>query len=185
MVSDTQLSWPATSETGSLNPCSNGIWSLTRSPSRRRTGSAVLILVLMEYGLWPDNRLHNGAELTVLILVLMEYGLWHGGDLLTTGDDQVLILVLMEYGLWPGNVSQQTITMGLNPCSNGIWSLTLSGQLLPFFLCSLNPCSNGIWSLTPTLMYSGMSITVLILVLMEYGLWQNILSSISLFLIES
>ena len=37
----------------------------------------------------------------------------------------------------------------LNPCSNGIWSLTLQG--VPSYgdvSNGLNPCSNGIWSLT-------------------------------------
>ena len=36
----------------SLNPCSNGIWSLTYyARARTRAGGSVLILVLMEYGL--------------------------------------------------------------------------------------------------------------------------------------
>ena len=43
--------------------------------------------------------------------------------------------------------------ISLNPCSNGIWSLTqpasLSGKTNP----RLNPCSNGIWSLTLTCWY--------------------------------
>ena len=36
----------------------------------------------------------------------------------------------------------------LNPCSNGIWSLTIELPIKNFLLRSLNPCSNGIWSLT-------------------------------------
>ena len=36
----------------------------------------------------------------------------------------------------------------LNPCSNGIWSLTLISELYRKLEVSLNPCSNGIWSLT-------------------------------------
>ena len=36
----------------------------------------VLILVLMEYGLWPPTASAVDAGLMVLILVLMEYGLW-------------------------------------------------------------------------------------------------------------
>ena len=35
----------------SLNPCSNGIWSLTKSQASAEEQAAVLILVLMEYGL--------------------------------------------------------------------------------------------------------------------------------------
>ena len=38
--------------------------------------------------------------------------------------------------------------MSLNPCSNGIWSLTDVLLPLRLRLSSLNPCSNGIWSLT-------------------------------------
>ena len=36
----------------------------------------------------------------------------------------------------------------LNPCSNGIWSLTFDCSLERSDWSSLNPCSNGIWSLT-------------------------------------
>ena len=35
----------------SLNPCSNGIWSLTYIVDTTHTMHGVLILVLMEYGL--------------------------------------------------------------------------------------------------------------------------------------
>ena len=38
--------------------------------------------------------------------------------------------------------------VGLNPCSNGIWSLTVTTLRLITLIASLNPCSNGIWSLT-------------------------------------
>ena len=37
----------------------------------------------------------------VLILVLMEYGLWHDVAEGIVKSFKVLILVLMEYGLWP------------------------------------------------------------------------------------
>ena len=36
----------------------------------------VLILVLMEYGLWPGEQAGIMDIYSVLILVLMEYGLW-------------------------------------------------------------------------------------------------------------
>ena len=37
---------------GGLNPCSNGIWSLTQASAKDTEAEAqVLILVLMEYGL--------------------------------------------------------------------------------------------------------------------------------------
>ena len=109
----------------------------------------VLILVLMEYGLW---RIMNKVELVkafVLILVLMEYGLWRMKSPNFRAIIRVLILVLMEYGLWPVRR----------------W-LTASKRL------SLNPCSNGIWSLTDERRLPVRCVKVLILVLMEYGLWQ-------------
>ena len=62
--------------------------------------SPVLILVLMEYGLWPKILMNLWDDWWVLILVLMEYGLWRtisGGQ---AAPPRVLILVLMEYGLW-------------------------------------------------------------------------------------
>ena len=38
--------------------------------------------------------------------------------------------------------------MSLNPCSNGIWSLTQQVADETKSQKCLNPCSNGIWSLT-------------------------------------
>ena len=140
-----------------------------------------------------------GLSLTflVLILVLMEYGLWLSSQHLTSTSRRVLILVLMEYGLWLGNGWRCCNAFGsLNPCSNGIWSLTFDFfHFVPFSVVCLNPCSNGIWSLTQDVgrmsqdvgrlnpcsngIWSLTATTgrmtkapwVLILVLMEYGLW--------------
>ena len=133
-----------------LNPCSNGIWSLTSTSMTVTRPASVLILVLMEYGLWlPSPLLPKCSISLVLILVLMEYGLWHSG-------------------MWWIQSMQR-----LNPCSNGIWSLTLrTFQESISHLC-LNPCSNGIWSLTPLSSVQGCRKSVLILVLMEYGLWRS------------
>ena len=123
--------WPAqgllhTSAPTRLNPCSNGIWSLT----------VVTVIVTLKY-FW------------VLILVLMEYGLWRLDEHCTSVVKPVLILVLMEYGLWPPIAKVvKSIELGLNPCSNGIWSLTCRCQACRNRACRLNPCSNGIWSLT-------------------------------------
>ena len=58
----------------------------------------------------------------------------------------------------------------LNPCSNGIWSLTQFGVDRTFLRLCLNPCSNGIWSLTNKGVLQVRLYHVLILVLMEYGL---------------
>ena len=61
----------------------------------------VLILVLMEYGLWLALADVLTKDSVVLILVLMEYGLWHPDVEEKEADEgKVLILVLMEYGLW-------------------------------------------------------------------------------------
>ena len=72
---------------------------------RRRAAAPVLILVLMEYGLWLIEVTTNLLWKSVLILVLMEYGLWH----------KVVMIPYRENGL--------------NPCSNGIWSLTVRRAL--------------------------------------------------------
>ena len=58
----------------------------------------------------------------------------------------------------------------LNPCSNGIWSLTLHLADMWRRPIGLNPCSNGIWSLTQKMVPDCPPRAVLILVLMEYGL---------------
>ena len=70
---------------------------------RLKTGRIpVLILVLMEYGLWLNGVTVSYGIAPVLILVLMEYGLWLTlSERLIHFDHDVLILVLMEYGLWP------------------------------------------------------------------------------------
>ena len=60
---------------------------------------------------------------------------------------------------------------GLNPCSNGICSLT--DRITDFEVITikgLNPCSNGICSLTIRTEASTIQDVVLILVLMEYAL---------------
>ena len=55
-------------------------------------------------------------------------------------------------GIWSLTIEKDEVNSclsGLNPCSNGIWSLTAShaSRLTPH-ASRLNPCSNGIWSLT-------------------------------------
>ena len=55
----------------------------------------------MEYGLWLSTGSYVAAAGgVVLILVLMEYGLWLRLRGLVRLSSTVLILVLMEYGLW-------------------------------------------------------------------------------------
>ena len=133
-----------------LNPCSNGIWSLTYAWTKNSVIRwRVLILVLMEYGLWHGSDGAQPLHAQVLILVLMEYGLWRWSLLCIVSLVLVLILVLMEYGLWHEMIAYQSYIKSLNPCSNGIWSLTIH----------LNKLQD--------------SAQVLILVLMEYCLWRR------------
>ena len=60
-----------------------------------------------------------------------------------------------------------------NPCCNGRWSLTNSLLMAKHTCTRLNPCFNGRWSLTWLyIILSAMKVNiVLILVLMEDGLW--------------
>ena len=54
-------------------------------------------------------------------------------------------------GIWSLTALQETSVSRLhrlNPCSNGIWSLTSTVMALALSRLGLNPCSNGIWSLT-------------------------------------
>ena len=69
-------------------------------------------------------------------------------------------------------MDDETTFVGLNPCSNGICSLTWAEvHRKSWKMPSLNPCSNGICSLTEDRINTYLkSIEVLILVLMEYAL---------------
>ncbi len=175
MLSDTQFCDLSGSIAWSLNPCSNGICSLTlillsrcRPPSQRLNPCSNGICSLTSWN-WRTIRL-----IRVLILVLMEYALWHKHTIpppLNRG--WVLILVLMEYALWPQYYNSDVeVSRGLNPCSNGICSLTNYPSDMRSYWPGLNPCSNGICSLTTRLIVVDINRQrVLILVLMEYALW--------------
>ena len=107
-----------------LNPCCNGRWSLTIWHTQIRH-LCVLILVVMEDGLWPPQACINYAL--------------------------NLSLNPCCNGRW--SLTLQNITnlwfrrFGLNPCCNGRWSLTLKWWAR-MKKASLNPCCNGRWSLT-------------------------------------
>ena len=128
MVSDVHQLRRGSSLLRSLNPCSNGIWSLT------------LIAAICSSDIVGLNPCSNG--------------IWSLTD--------------------EGNGNTVVLTHSLNPCSNGIWSLTAicSSDIVARSL-GLNPCSNGIWSLTYVCNLLAWAVKVLILVLMEYGLWQR------------
>ena len=58
----------------------------------------------------------------------------------------VLILVVMEYTQWAAQRTNFVALSSLNPCCNGIYSMSkkkvwMSGKQ------SLNPCCNGIYSM--------------------------------------
>ena len=137
----------------SLNPCFSGRWSLICGRCvGKRVVSSVLILVLVEDGLWWQRQNRLRSYLRVLILVLVEDGLWQllavlswlliclnpcfsGRWSLTfvtsckrvqsTEVLTVLILVLVEDGLWPKPKVHWLNHSCLNPCFSGRWSLTL------------------------------------------------------------
>ena len=110
---------------------------------------------------------------TVLILVLMEYALWLW---------QIRYTPLWSSGLNPCSNGICSLTMHiktvqpqsqvcLNPCSNGICSLIEKARNLYVKEKCLNPCSNGICSLIYYLKCIRKLFNVLILVLMEYAFW--------------
>ena len=157
----------------SLNPCSNGICSLSYEIRKKWCPNPVLILVLMEYAHWDSLASQFLTLSSVLILVLMEYAHWGTCKLRQRtknpslnpcsngicslspfvllgfiGSAVVLILVLMEYAHWEQKrFTNQVNAQRLNPCSNGICSLRNS-KVRKQIEARLNPCSNGICSLS-------------------------------------
>ena len=137
-----------------------------------RLAHQVLILVVMEDGLWC-NMMISSILLAVLILVVMEDGLWSLFYWGSAPEGHVLILVVMEDGLWSvKKVLSDDKEGSLNPCCNGRWSLIISYRQLwepkiPVLILvvmedglwfplswffsplsnGLNPCCNGRWSL--------------------------------------
>ena len=88
----------------SLNPYCDGSRSLTQATSRGTTmHDNVLILIVMEVGLWPH---HSSTVPTHLM--------------------KVLILIVMEVGLWLQQTVEPFLTRasGLNPYCDGSRSLT-------------------------------------------------------------
>ena len=161
-----------------LNPCFSGIWSVSGGGREGvRHFGGVLILVLVEYGLWAKSLSWETTASAVLILVLVEYGLWDylcrkyrktprpclnpcfSGiwsvsqlSIRVRRPRGVLILVLVEYGLWvfqPG-VGATVVWTRLNPCFSGIWSVrAVESFASREKALGLNPCFSGIWSVSP------------------------------------
>ena len=109
-----------------LNPCCNGIYSMRILFASTQDKALVLILVVMEYTQWAD--------------ALAQFN---------TDNNVVLILVVMEYTQW-----------------------ACSGRRPHHHLC-LNPCCNGIYSMSCIGMFSCANRRVLILVVMEYTQWEQ------------
>ena len=116
-----------------LNPCSNGICSLTlpltavvtTRPGLNPCSNGICSLT------WECILIIRSVHPMVLILVLMEYALWQALQRWRCGGWNVLILVLMEYALWHGTRYRHVYHWcRLNPCSNGICSLTIFVDIL-------------------------------------------------------
>ena len=134
----------------------------------------VLILVLMEYGLWPDTLLLENKHR--ICLNPCSNGIWSLTWSMCPPERRLFCLNPCSNGIWSLTLTTTKTLLPsfrLNPCSNGIWSLAWGKRGRGNHdTSSLNPCSNGIWSLTKNC-YTSSKLTspVLILVLMEYGLW--------------
>ena len=86
----------------------------------------VLILVVMEYTQWGKANLDMSLSGKVLILVVMEYTQWECDFQCRKMGKKVLILVVMEYTQWAfSRKVKWKILISLNPCCNGIYSMSL------------------------------------------------------------
>ena len=78
----------------------------------------------------------------------------------------------MEYTQWVLKFMAIPKLLGLNPCCNGIYSMSTAVCIEHYESTGLNPCCNGIYSMSTgqkCLQANGW--TVLILVVMEYTQW--------------
>ena len=64
-----------------------------------------------------------------------------------TGKYIVLILVVMEYTQWVAAIPAISVGISLNPCCNGIYSMSVKVHISDSLMC-LNPCCNGIYSMS-------------------------------------
>ena len=108
----------------------------------------VLILVVVDDGLVPNDELHTYARSTVLILVVVDDGL------------VPVVAKAEELGI-----------RGLNPCCSGRWSSTGPNSDDLEDHRGLNPCCSGRWSSTLDMNEEGIHFdVVLILVVVDDGL---------------
>ena len=135
-----------------LNPCFSGRWSLTNmSIFVKNQSGAVLILVLVEDGLWQ-----LWYRFIIKLIAKSLNPCFSGRWSLTYKVD-----------------NNRHTTICLNPCFSGRWSLTSCLRSLRLEAeRSLNPCCSGRWSLTIWRWHSCIANSqVLILVVVEDGLW--------------
>ena len=77
----------------------------------------------------------------------------------------------MEYTQWESIFWQSKLCRCLNPCCNGIYSMSCTLLNFLMFQC-LNPCCNGIYSMRRVAVFNDREdLLVLILVVMEYTQW--------------
>ena len=79
-------------------------------------------------------------------------------------------------GIWSVRIDKVSeyyeVIFGLNPCFCGIWSVSKKKWHKKTWLSCLNPCFRGIWSVSWTHQRKIKVVYVLILVFVEYGLWE-------------
>ena len=78
----------------------------------------------------------------------------------------------MEYTQWGILYYFLKSAKGLNPCCNGIYSMSNFSYQKKYGIISLNPCCNGIYSMSTSPYTVQIHSEVLILVVMEYTQWE-------------
>ena len=148
-----QFYWGSRERLPCLNPCFSGRWSLTPC-QRRNHHSRKRCLNPCFSGRWSlTNLLISGSLWWIPRLNPCFNGRW---------------------SLTAAELAEAFANIGLNPCFNGRWSLTFTvTETTVVTTDGLNPCFNGRWSLTFRTKEAAIRfLGVLILVLMEDGLWQ-------------
>ena len=176
------------------------LWGESKSVMRCDL-SEVLILILMEYALWGWKSIRFWRIASVLILILMEYALWvpkvwstspasclnpYSNGICSMSNCNLVFNEQIDGRLNPYSngicsmraakaKDSRNVNFRLNPYSNGICSMREGLVLVKKQMMSLNPYSNGICSMRwhrPCL--SAWLLYVLILILMEYALWETV-----------
>ena len=77
----------------------------------------------------------------------------------------------MEYTQWGKRRMLSRVWLSLNPCCNGIYSMSSAFSQTKDWSKCLNPCCNGIYSMSNVVPQENYVRVVLILVVMEYTQW--------------